>query len=362
MRTRGLPGRVIGTQHEPRKAVFLATILPAKPNAVEGSFEPVATWRQSMKNAIRDGRELCRLLEIPLDTANQSAELDFPVFAPLEYVARMQRGNESDPLLRQVVATGDEKLTTGFRDPVGDLDSIRVPGLLQKYAGRVLLIASGACAVHCRYCFRRHFPYATGQAESQKWRAWLDVIRNDSSVDEVILSGGDPLSVADEVLAWFVHELDHIPHVKRLRIHTRLPVVIPGRITPELLEWVGKSRLAVYCVLHVNHAQEIDAAVIAAANRLRQAGATLMNQAVLLAGVNDSAACQIQLCRALVDLQIIPYYLHQLDPVQGALHFSVSDERALDIVERMRDNLPGYAVPALVREIAGRTSKSAVTR
>lgn len=341
------------------RSLFVATILTPNANVVEASFKQ-PSWQQSLKQAIRSGRELCELLKISQIEVCQGAEQDFPVFAPLEFIQRMQSGNAADPLFRQVFAGIDERDDSGLIDPVGDLPSARSDGLLQKYDRRVLLITTGACAIHCRYCFRRHFPYDAFPKGAATWQRWIDEIDDDPGLDEVILSGGDPLSVSDTTLHQFVESLNAIEHVRRLRIHTRFPVVIPNRVCDALEAWVRASDKAVYFVLHFNHANEIDDAVRAALQRLRAAGATLLNQAVLLHGINDSVDDQTALCLALVNEQVMPYYLHQLDPVRGAMHFEVDDVRAKAIVEVLRGKLPGYAVPKLVRELPGQTSKTPV--
>lgn len=316
-------------------------------------------WTDAMRCAIRSGKELMAALSLPAELACSESEADFPVFAPWEYVRRMQSGDPHDPLLLQVLATHAERdsSATGQLDPVGDLESEVVPGLLKKYARRALLITTGVCAIHCRYCFRRNFPYQSAPTGPEGWRKAIDSIRDDNSLEEVILSGGDPLSVRDASLRRLVNSLNAIPHVSRIRLHTRFPVVIPSRICDELLQWVSESRCAMYFVLHFNHAAEIDKNVESAMRLLRKAGASLLNQSVLLRGINDSWTTQRELCRALIELHVLPYYLHQLDPVQGGVHFGVSDTEALQIIAKLQSELPGYAIPRLVREIAGHPHK-----
>ncbi len=339
----------------------MATILASIPGGVEATSNPPIRWQESMRTAVRRSRELLRLLNLPESEFSDAAEADFPVFVPREFVAKMSR-SPHDPLLRQVLAIPEEVsqawATGGLVDPVGDSAAARNPGLLQKYVGRALLMTSGACAIHCRYCFRRHYPYQTAPTGKSGWQASLDTLRKDSSIEEVILSGGDPLTVADAQLQWLVHELNQIAHVRRIRIHTRVPVVIPQRVCEELLSWVRTSRAAIYFVLHVNHYQEIDANFADAMRQLRTAGATLLNQTVLLRDINDSPAIQLELCRQLVNIQILPYYIHHLDRVTGALHFESSVETGHAIIEHLRNNLPGYAVPKFVREVAGQPSKT----
>ncbi len=333
-------------------------ILIAEIESVEASFTLGGNWQQSLRGAVRSGRQLCRILGIDPRDVGDAAERDFPVFAPREFIARMEPGNPTDPLLLQVLATAREAEPGGVEDPVGDLHSLAVPGMLQKYAGRALVIASGACAIHCRYCFRRHFPYATAPPTAAVWQGWLERLRDDPNIDEVILSGGDPLALVDSQLGKLIDALGKVPTVRRLRIHTRFPVVIPWRVTDALLQILSDTEMSTFVVLHINHANELDRAVEVALERLRRTGATLLNQAVLLRGINDSAEAQVDLCRRLVNLQVIPYYLHQLDPVRGAMHFRVDDATARQILARMRESLPGYAVPRLVREIAGQGSKT----
>lgn len=338
--------------------------LPAKdPERTAGEPSGPVAWQTALKRAIRSGRELCQALSLPPELASLDAEADFPLFAPWEYVARMSPGNPRDPLLLQVLA-GEQELADqhgSLRDPVGDGQAERLPGLLHKYDRRVLMITTGACAIHCRYCFRRHYPYDTAPRGREGWGPSLRSIAADPSLDEVILSGGDPLTLADSSLAWLAEQIGAIEHIRRLRIHTRLPVVIPQRVCPELLEWVRQSQLAVYFVLHFNHASEIDQPVRTALRQLRQAGATLLNQAVMLRGVNDSCEAQTELCISLANEQVIPYYVHQLDPVQGAMHFAVPDATSIAIMAEVQRKLPGYAVPKLVREIAGQPSKTWIT-
>jgi EF-P beta-lysylation protein EpmB len=272
----------------------------------------------------------------------------------------MRRGDPHDPLLRQVLPMAQELLAvTGFiHDPVGDLAAMAQPGVLHKYTGRALLVTTGACAIHCRYCFRRHYPYAQAHAGQDSWTPALDHLRADASIHEVILSGGDPLALSDTKLAQLIQALDGIAHLRRLRIHTRLPVVLPARVDGPLLEWLSQGRLSRIIVLHVNHAQELAAAdVVAALATLRRSGATLLNQAVLLRGVNDTAQALVALSEALFSAGVLPYYLHQLDRVQGAAHFEVPDAEALALLAEVRAHLPGYLVPRLVREVAGAPAK-----
>ena len=271
----------------------------------------------------------------------------------------MQPGNPNDPLLLQVLPLAAEldEQPGYISDPLGEQHSNAQPGIIHKYHGRLLLVVTAGCAINCRYCFRRHFPYDENNLSTAEWEQALDYIRQDSSVNEVIYSGGDPLAANDRRLAWLTRQIADIPHIKRLRVHTRLPVVIPQRVTDELIDALCATRLPVTIVLHCNHANEVDTHMLSATARLRQANVTLLNQAVLLRGVNDNLEAQIALSEALGDNGILPYYLHLLDHVRGASHFHCSDTDAKQLVGKMLTRLPGYMVPRLVREVAGQPSK-----
>ncbi len=317
-----------------------------------------------MKCAIRNSRELCEALDLTPELVHPSidGEAQFPVFVPLEFLRRMRQGDANDPLLLQVLPRAEESMVDSAfdSDPVGDSHAEKAPGLLHKYVGRVLLILSGVCGVHCRYCFRRHYPYSTAPKSIERWLPALAYIQNDPSIHEVILSGGDPLTIVDEHLSELVERLDAIPHLTRLRIHTRLPVVIPQRVDEHLCGWLARTRLSKWVVLHINHSQEIDVHVVDAISRLRRTGATVLNQAVLLRGVNDTVEQLECLCERLVDCGVQPYYLHQLDRVSGATHFEVKRERGLAMIVELANRLPGYAVPKYVVEIAGQASKTPI--
>src|SRR5690606_18586497 len=284
----------------------------------------------------------------------------FPLRVPRGFVARMRPGDPADPLLRQVLPVVDEeRLVPGFSlDAVGDAAARRGGGLIHKYNGRALLIATGSCAVNCRYCFRRHYPYADDTAAAAGWREAVELIRGDASIHEVILSGGDPLSLADHKLAELTDALRDIPQLRRLRIHTRLPIVLPERVDAGLLAWLRGLPWPLAVVVHANHANEFDAAVDAAMAALREAGATLLNQAVLLRGVNDSVDALAGLCERGFVAGVLPYYVHQLDRVAGAAHFEVDDDEALALHAALTARLPGYLLPRLVREIAGQPGKT----
>ncbi|MGP9665207.1 EF-P beta-lysylation protein EpmB [Halomonas sp. AOP22-C1-8] len=320
------------------------------------------TWQQQLSSAIRDPQELCKRLGLKsewLSGAHTGHRL-FETCVPEAYLSRITYGDTSDPLLCQVLPVSDEALTpSGYvLDPLEEADHRPAKGLIHKYAGRVLLIASPNCAINCRYCFRRHFPYSDNSPSRAQWQDALDYLRSSPTIHEAILSGGDPLAANDRQLAWLVGELEKIPHLKRLRIHTRLPVVIPDRIDNALLAWLGNTRLQKVVVLHINHANEIDQAVVEACTRLKEAGATLLNQSVLLRGVNDEVSTLTALSERLFEAGILPYYLHVLDPVQGAAHFDVPDDEARALITQLREHLPGFLMPRLVREVPGEASKT----
>jgi EF-P beta-lysylation protein EpmB len=321
-----------------------------------------ADWRHEMREAVRDATELCKLLELPTSTLESSlrADRNFRLLTTRSYIARMRRGDPQDPLLLQVLPQVAELLDTpGFvHDPVGDLDASAAPGILHKYRGRALLITTASCAVHCRYCFRRHFPYAEENASTADWQPSLSWLAAHEDIREVILSGGDPLMLADARLERLLAGLQQLEHVQTIRLHTRLPVVLPSRINPALCQLMAKSSKRIVCVLHANHANEVDVQVQQACVKLRDAGATLLNQSVLLAAINDNVPALTALSERLFACGVLPYYLHQLDPVQGAAHFAVDDNRALALMKALRRELPGYLVPRLVREIPGETSKT----
>ncbi len=329
----------------------------AEPDCAAGPW-PAHAWRLELKQAVTDIDELQGLLNVDLACANAAPSGCFPLRVPRPYVQRMRRGDPNDPLLRQVLPLAREAdAVAGYvADPLEEAAALVAPGAIQKYAGRTLIVASGACAVHCRYCFRRHFPY-DGHRQGADFPA-LAAIRDDPSIREVILSGGDPLLLTDAHLGRLVARISAIEHVSRLRIHTRLPVVIPQRVTAALVDILASARQRVVVVLHFNHGNEIDADC---ARALRNLGCfTLLNQSVLLRGVNDDADVLRTLCERLFDLGALPYYLHLPDAVAGTAHFDVPERRAIDIHRRLTAQLPGYLVPKLVRETPGAAAKAVV--
>jgi len=322
------------------------------------------SWQHALSNAINNADELLEKLGLSghLQAIDKEKIRQFPLRVPHSYVAKMRYGDAQDPLLRQVFPLIDEAYSSDdyVTDPVGDSLAVTSPGILQKYQGRALLVTTGACAIHCRYCFRRHFPYADSNPLASQWQQTLKQLQLDSSVTEVILSGGDPLSLSDDKLAKLVTEIAEIPHIKRLRIHTRLPVVLPERIEASLLDWINQTRLKVVMVIHANHANEIDEHAQLALAQLQQVGCQLLNQAVLLKGINDSVSALADLSERLNEVNAMPYYLHLLDKVAGAQHFDVAEQQAVSFIDDLRKILPGYLVPRLVREQQGEASKTVV--
>lgn len=321
------------------------------------------SWQKDLSQVITDPKKLLSLLDIePLEYLQHfKAKQLFPVRVPLPFIKRMKKGDFNDPLLKQVMPLSSEFVVSeGFMtDPLEEHDTV-AEGLLHKYKNRVLMIVRAGCAVNCRYCFRRHFPYQDNSPNKQRWQQALTYINNHEEISEVIFSGGDPLMAKDDYLAWLVKQIEAIPHVKRLRIHTRLPVVIPNRITKELVNLLSQTRLKATMVFHINHTNEIDDDFAKALEPLREARIPLFNQSVLLNGVNDDSDILIELSEKMFDIGITPYYLHLFDPVQGAAHFDVSEKKAITIVNEMLANLPGFLMPKLVREIAGQTNKTPI--
>ena len=325
---------------------------------------PAGAWRKDLSDVVTDVGELLRILELTdqSQAVTPSAARRFPLRVPRVFVDRMRPGDPADPLLRQVlpVAEEDEPAVGFTADPVGELKSPPIESVLHKYRGRALVMVTGVCAVHCRYCFRRHFPYAGLGSAPPGWDDAIARIAAAPAISEVILSGGDPLTVPDSRLEVLARKLAKMPQLKRLRIHTRLPIVLPKRVDGELTSWIGGLGLQTVLVVHANHANEIDDNVRRSLAALDTSGVTLLNQTVLLAGVNDSADALSDLSEALFDARVLPYYLHMLDPVEGAAHFDVSDGEAKRLHAELSARLPGDLVPRLVREVAGAPAKVAV--
>jgi len=322
-------------------------------------------WQSHLKSAVTSFTELCERLQ--LDPASATAEVaaanhQFSLKVPEPYLSKIELGNWQDPLLLQVLPQGIEMVDhPGYsNDPLEEADTNAIPGLIHKYQGRVLLVVTGNCAINCRYCFRRHFPYAENRPNRQQWQQALDYIAQNTSITEVIYSGGDPLAASDRQLTWLTEAIAEIPHVTRLRIHSRLPVVIPQRIDTQCLQWLDNDRFDTTMVLHINHANEIDADLQAAVQHLKQAGITVLNQSVLLAGVNDNVLTLKHLSERLFASGILPYYIHLLDPVAGSAHFKVAEHQAVRLITQLMECLPGYLVPKLVKELPKQPSKTPI--
>ena len=314
-------------------------------------------WKAEMSAAFSSAGDLLGYLGLPLDDclANGGLVRQFPIRVTAAFASRMKKGDPDDPLLLQVLPLADESQeTVGYgANPVGDLQAVAIPGLLHKYHGRVLLIATGACAINCRYCFRREFPYSDGQLTRSRFAEAQAHIARDASIAEVILSGGDPLMLDDRRLVELLEGIAAIPHVIRLRVHTRLPIVLPSRITTDLPQILAGTRLKPVMVIHANHPNEFDTEVSHALSALRNAGVALLNQSVLLKGVNDNVEALSQLSETLFEHGVLPYYLHLLDKANGTAHFDIPENAALALYEKLRRCLPGYLVPKLVREMVG---------
>jgi EF-P beta-lysylation protein EpmB len=323
-------------------------------------------WQREWRESFRDAASLLAFLELDPSRLPELPRTDpaFPIRVPRAYALRMRKGDPDDPLLRQVLALASENDEhPGFTaDAVGDAQAQEGPGVLRKYDGRALLVLTGVCAVHCRYCFRREYPYARQAPSRAQWEQIYARLGADAGVEEILFSGGDPLSLSDSMLRWHWEQALSLPHVRRVRIHTRLPLVLPARVDDAFLSLVAElaARKPLYLVLHVNHAREIDEAVLAAARALRAAGAILLNQSVLLRGVNDSVEALAALSRRLLDAGVLPYYLHQLDRVRGTHGFEVEETKGLELIEGLRAKLSGYGVPKYVREIQGEASKTEI--
>ena len=322
------------------------------------------TWQKNLQDCISDVDELFQLLELPQQYKSGALKAHqlFPLKVPQRYLTLIEKGNINDPLLRQILPLDAEsEVIEGYSsDPLQELRQMHSPGVIKKYQGRLLLTLTGTCAVNCRYCFRRLFPYSKANPSNQYWQSALERIQGDSSISEIILSGGDPLLLSDKKLASLINDLKSIEHLNTLRIHTRVPVFLPERINKDLLTLLQACPLKVVMVIHCNHPREIDLAVEQQLSALKQIGITLLNQAVLLKNVNDDAKTLVDLSQRLFEADVLPYYLHLLDKVNGAAHFDVPEEKAKQIYQQLLSSLPGYLVPKLVREAPDRPSKTPI--
>jgi EF-P beta-lysylation protein EpmB len=340
--------------------MIAATPLSRQPNA-EAAPTTTPSWQAEFAAAITDPAELAAVLGLPdawVAPAREAAR-SFPLRVPRSFVARMRAGDPADPLLRQVLPLAEELQTAVGRsgDPLQESEARRAPGLLHKYRGRALLVATGACAMHCRYCFRREYPYDEQQGDTGRWHEAIATLAADPSIEELILSGGDPLSLGNARLQALGRSLVPVPHLRSLRLHTRNAVVLPSRVDAGLIEWLRSLPWRVTVVLHVNHANELEGDAADAIARLRATGALLLNQSVLLRGVNDDAATLVALSKRLHTLGVLPYYLHLTDAVNGTAHFDVDEARGRGIIDAMARELPGYLVPRLAREVPGEDAK-----
>lgn len=326
------------------------TIIPLSDQSLQDR-----NWQWHLQNACRSGDDLAHALDIELE----AHENKFPLLVPWPFISRMERGNPRDPLLLQVLSRPieDEVSPNYVTDPLDEFSYSNTQGLVQKYQHRVLIVTTGACAVNCRYCFRRHFPYAEFQPSREDWQKIIQQIAQDSAIKEVILSGGDPLTLSDKYLKTIIDTIASIAHVDTIRFHTRLPIVIPQRVTNELIEIIKSTEKKIVIVVHSNHGNEIDASVVDTLSKLKTAGVVLLNQSVLLRGINDSSVILTELSRKLFHAGVLPYYLHALDSVKGAAHFDITEDVAKKLIQACSAELPGYLVPKLVREVPGTTSK-----
>jgi len=308
------------------------------------------SWKGELQQAITDTGELCRILAIP----SCSVRTDYPLLVPRSFVDLMERGNPNDPLLLQVLPRSEETQTIGgfSKDPLGEIAHAEEGNILNKYAGRTLLLASNTCGIHCRFCFRRHFPRTDTSVETL-----LAPIRHNTAIEEIILSGGDPLILDDETLDGLLQSILRMKQIRRIRIHSRLPIILPSRLTPKLAEILSLP-IPVYLVLHINHPNELSDDFLERREWLTKP--IVMAQTVFLRNINDDTETLYRLFRQLIDTRILPYYLHQLDRVAGAAHFEVPPEKGLSLLAELRERLPGYAVPTYVREVGGKTCKEVV--
>ncbi|WP_250655005.1 EF-P beta-lysylation protein EpmB [Alkalimarinus coralli] len=330
-------------------------MIPRTLDAVE-----VPSWKEVLSNAISSPKTLSERLGIPLSSISGKANEDFKLFVPEPYLHRIEKGNANDPLLKQVLPAHQETVspTHYSADPLAEDTYNSVPGLIHKYKSRVLLVSGSTCAINCRYCFRRHFPYSDNRLSKEQWSVALEYIRHHTELNEVIMSGGDPLVNNDKQLHWLSTEISKIPHIKRLRIHTRLPVVIPQRVDEPFITWLSNISLQKVMVLHINHPNEIDEQVKHAIKAIKDTGTLVLNQSVILAGINDCSQTLIKLSEDLFEAGALPYYLHRLDKIKGAAHFDLKQSRINEIYTNMLASLPGYLVPKLVAEIPHKPSKT----
>jgi EF-P beta-lysylation protein EpmB len=324
------------------------------------SSSPVPLWRQILRTNFLNWEKLADFLQL---SVKQREEVEispqFILNLPLRLAQKMAKGTLEDPIVKQFLPTKQERVLSErfLRDPVGDLFCRPEPKLLHKYEGRALLVCTSACAMHCRYCFRQNFDYDT---QDKAFTEEFKYIAQDSTIHEIILSGGDPLSLSDERLKYLLDSIQACPHIRRIRFHTRFPIGIPERIDPSFLKLIEQIEKQVYFVVHINHPNELDEEIFSRLAALQRKGVVVLNQSVLLKGVNNNVETLVALCEKLADRGIIPYYLHQLDRVQGAAHFEVSEKEGMKLMQEISKKLSGYALPRYVRETAGEPGKSPI--
>lgn len=318
------------------------------------------SWKKILAEGFTSPNDLLKFLELPVELASEAANNQFKTWVPYSFAERMQKRNPQDPLLLQVLATEQEMYKSEYyiADPLAEMASNPLPGLIRKYEGRVLLTFTGICAINCRYCFRRHFSYKENNPGRLGWQNIIDYLKADSSIYEVIFSGGDPLLASDKTLADFIEQLETIRHIKIIRFHTRIPIVLPERIDEGFLSVLSNTSLRKVMVLHCNHPQEINEHVKQVCSALQQVGCTLLNQAVLLKKINNNVDVLFKLSEVLFDCGVLPYYLHILDKVSGAAHFDLDLVEAKNLYAQLQAKLPGYLLPRLATEEAGRPSKT----
>ncbi|PID42820.1 MAG: EF-P beta-lysylation protein EpmB [Gammaproteobacteria bacterium] len=338
-------------------------MIPRIDSSIEGP-----QWKKILSDSLDTPEKLADYLEFSAETRLSLLSISgklaqFPLRVPKPYADRMAKGDLNDPLLRQVLPDARElSSSTGYStDPLEEKNANLIPGLLHKYKSRALLILNGSCPVHCRYCFRRNFPYKDNRNAANDWSNAIRYIASDSAINEVILSGGDPLTYPDKYLRSLTDQLTVLPNIKRIRIHTRFPVVIPERVDQGLLRWLTEVQTRKIMVLHINHPNELDHNLSKALLDLKETDTLLLNQAVLLKGINDSAKVQANLCESLFDAGVLPYYLHLPDKVTGTAHFDLDESAAKAVIHDMRARLPGFLVPRLAREIPGKPSKTIIS-
>ena len=320
------------------------------------------SWQEELKKLITSPKTLYEALDLAPDSLPEAwqAHERFRVRVTPSYLQRIKPNTPKDPLLLQVLPSPYElEEHEGYvSDPLAESQHNPVKGLIHKYQGRVLFITAGQCAINCRYCFRREFDYSANSPNRAEWEQALTYIRADQSIREVILSGGDPLILSDNQLQWIVNKVADIPHITRIRLHTRIPIVLPSRITSELVHLLTSTHLKCIVVVHSNHAQELDNITHCAFSLMQKQGITLLNQSVLLAGINDQEDILIELSEKLFNQGILPYYLHVMDKVSGTKQFDIPEPRAIALHKRIQAQLPGFLVPKLVREIPGQPNKT----